>query len=136
MATGPEENETPAQRQATAKVALRKQLEKTLLQIPPPKPPPPEMNFLPNPSNVEFLALIGLEFVVDYITKDPNAPLLIPEPFSCSQCNTDFSSVWKWDKSNKGKFKFTITPILEICDVNVYTVHKKLTRLSWLVFNE
>jgi hypothetical protein len=103
LATGPEENETPAQRQAAAKVALRKQLEKTLLQIPPPKPPPPEMNYLPNPSNAEFLALIGLEFVVDYITKDPNAPLLIPEPFTCSQCATDFSSIWKWDKTTKGE---------------------------------
>jgi hypothetical protein len=103
LATGPEENETPAQRQAAAKVALRKQLEKTLLQIPPPKPPPPEMNYLPNPNNFEFLALIGLEFVVDYITKDPNEPLLTPEPFTCSQCKTDFSSIWKWDKVNKGK---------------------------------
>ncbi len=103
LATGPEENETPAQRQAAAKVALRKQLEKTLLQIPPPKPPPPEMNFLPNPNNFEFLALIGLEFVVDYITKDPNEPLLSLDPFTCSQCNTDFSSIWKWDKTTKGK---------------------------------
>jgi len=35
--------QSPVQRQAAAKLALRKQLEKTLLQIPPPKPPPPEM---------------------------------------------------------------------------------------------
>ncbi|XP_035702575.1 uncharacterized protein LOC110842142 isoform X3 [Folsomia candida] len=116
LATGPEENETPAQRQAAAKVALRKQLEKTLLQIPPPKPPPPEMNYLPNPNNFEFLALIGLEFVVDYITKDPNETLLSLDPFTCSQCNTDFSSIWKWDKANKGKV---------ICDQCVTTNVKK-----------
>lgn len=97
------EDETPAQKQAAAKLALRKQLEKTLLQIPPPKPPPPEMNFIPNPSNVEFLALIGLEFVVDYITKDPNIPFVSPEPFACSQCGTDFTTTWKWDKSSKGQ---------------------------------
>lgn len=104
LATGPEENETPAQRQAAAKVALRKQLEKTLLQIPPPKHPAPEVQFIPNPNNFEFLALIGLEFVVDYITKDPNEPHLSPEPFTCSQCKTDFSPTWKWDKGSKGMF--------------------------------
>lgn len=32
-----EDNQTAAQKQAAAKLALRKQLEKTLLQIPPPK---------------------------------------------------------------------------------------------------
>lgn len=100
------EDETPAQKQASAKLALRKQLEKTLLQIPPPKPPPPEMNFIPNPSNVEYLALIGLEFVVDYITKDPNIPIVSPEPFSCSQCGTDFTTTWKWDKTSKCKLFF------------------------------
>jgi len=93
-----EERETPAQRQAAAKLALRKQLEKTLLQIPPPKPPPPEMNFIPNPSNMEFLALIGLEFVVDYITKDSKQVTVYPDAVLCSQCSTDFSSMWKLDK--------------------------------------
>ncbi|CAG7827385.1 unnamed protein product [Allacma fusca] len=98
-----EERETPAQRQAAAKLALRKQLEKTLLQIPPPKPPPPEMNFIPNPNNMEFLALVGLEFVVDYITRDPSLVIPQPDAFTCSQCKTDFSSSWKWDKATKGK---------------------------------
>jgi hypothetical protein len=32
-----EDTQTAAQKQAAAKLALRKQLEKTLLQIPPPK---------------------------------------------------------------------------------------------------
>jgi len=112
LATGPaatiaaeEERETPAQRQAAAKLALRKQLEKTLLQIPPPKPPPPEMNFLPNPSNMEFLALIGLEFVIDYITKDPNQIQLSPEAFVCSQCKTDFTTMWRWDEKAKGNIE-------------------------------
>merc|ERR1712008_356484 len=52
-----------AQRQAAARLALRKQLEKTLLRIPPPKPPPPEMHFIPNPNNTEFIYLLGLENV-------------------------------------------------------------------------
>ncbi|PNF35451.1 hypothetical protein B7P43_G04124 [Cryptotermes secundus] len=98
-----EETQTPAQRQAAAKLALRKQLEKTLLQIPPPKPPPPEMHFIPNPSNTEFIYLLGLEHVVDYITKDQKTPPP-PDAFKCSQCQTDFTPVWKWEKNpSKGK---------------------------------
>ncbi|XP_026288283.1 transcriptional repressor p66-alpha isoform X1 [Frankliniella occidentalis] len=98
-----DDNQTPAQRQAAAKLALRKQLEKTLLQIPPPKPPPPEMHFIPNPSNTDFVYLLGLEHVVDFITKDNKTPLP-PEPFRCSQCSTNFTPVWKWEKSSsKGK---------------------------------
>lgn len=98
-----EESQTPAQRQAAAKLALRKQLEKTLLQIPPPKPPPPEMHFIPNPSNTEFIYLVGLEHVVDFITKDSRSPPP-PEPFRCSQCSTNFTPVWKWEKgSSKGR---------------------------------
>lgn len=97
-----EDNQTPAQRQAAAKLALRKQLEKTLLQIPPPKPPPPEMHFIPNPSNTEFIYLVGLEHVVDFLTKETKVPLP-PQPFSCSQCNMDFTPVWKWETKSKNK---------------------------------
>ncbi|XP_015438284.1 PREDICTED: transcriptional repressor p66-beta isoform X1 [Dufourea novaeangliae] len=96
-----DDNQTPAQRQAAAKLALRKQLEKTLLQIPPPKPPPPEMHFVPNPSNTEFIYLVGLEHVVDFITKEPAIPPP-PEPFECTQCKTDFTPVWKWEKPITG----------------------------------
>ncbi|XP_043520956.1 transcriptional repressor p66-beta-like isoform X4 [Frieseomelitta varia] len=96
-----DDNQTPAQRQAAAKLALRKQLEKTLLQIPPPKPPPPEMHFVPNPSNTEFIYLVGLEHVVDFITKEPAIPPP-PEPFECTQCKTDFTPVWKWEKPVTG----------------------------------
>ncbi|XP_023288893.1 transcriptional repressor p66-beta isoform X2 [Orussus abietinus] len=98
-----ESNQTSEQRESAAKLALRKQLEKTLLQIPPPKPPPPEMHFVPNPSNTEFIYLVGLEHVVDFITKEPAIPPP-PEPFECTQCVTDFTPVWKWEKPiNSGK---------------------------------
>lgn len=56
------------------------------------------MNFIPNPSNMEFLALVGLEFVVDYITRDTNVVTLPANALQCSQCDTDFTSMWKWDK--------------------------------------
>ncbi|KFM78493.1 Transcriptional repressor p66 alpha, partial [Stegodyphus mimosarum] len=97
------DNQTPAQRQAAAKLALRKQLEKTLLQIPPPKPPPPEMHFVPNANNQEFICLLGLEKVVDFITEDPNINRPPPEPFECVQCGTDFSPVWKWQDAGRSR---------------------------------
>ena len=118
----PETKESQAQRQAAAKLALRKQLEKTLLQvereilltiilviivlilqIPPPKPPPPEMHFIPNPANTEFIYLTGLEECVNRILNLDAVPPAMPTPFSCSQCGTDFTPTWKWDKAAKGK---------------------------------
>ncbi|XP_018567587.1 transcriptional repressor p66-alpha isoform X2 [Anoplophora glabripennis] len=110
-----EDNQTPAQRQAAAKLALRKQLEKTLLQIPPPKPPPPEMHFIPNPSNTEFIYLVGLEHVVDFLTKETRTPLP-PMPFACSQCQSDFTPVWKWESSKKNKGAKSV--ICEQCVTN------------------
>lgn len=64
QSTAASASESPASRQAAAKLALRKQLEKTLLEIPPPKPPTPEFNFLPSAANNEFIYLVGLEEVV------------------------------------------------------------------------
>ncbi|XP_072388976.1 transcriptional repressor p66-beta isoform X2 [Diabrotica undecimpunctata] len=110
-----EDNQTPAQRQAAAKLALRKQLEKTLLQIPPPKPPPPEMHFIPNPSNTEFIYLVGLEHVVDFLTKETKIPLP-PQTFACSQCQSDFTPVWKWESSKKNKGSKSV--ICEQCVTN------------------
>lgn len=98
--------QSPAQRQAAAKLALRKQLEKTLLQIPPPKPPPPEMNFIPSVSSSDFVALLGLEEVVKCILdgdarergEQISEVKYIFNPFQCVQCHTDFTPVWKRDK--------------------------------------
>ena len=53
--------------QAAAKLALRKQLEKTLLEIPPPKPPAPLLHFLPSAANSEFIYMVGLEEVVQSV---------------------------------------------------------------------
>nr|XP_026692678.1 transcriptional repressor p66-beta isoform X2 [Ciona intestinalis] len=91
---------TLKQQQASAKLALRKQLEKTLLEIPPPKPPPPEINFLPSAASNEFICLVGLEEVVSKIqqlqTKSSNkANEATLPPFSCMQCEKDFSPLWK-----------------------------------------
>ncbi|KAM4605346.1 transcriptional repressor p66-alpha isoform 3-T3 [Polymixia lowei] len=103
-------NDTPASRQAAAKLALRKQLEKTLLEIPPPKPPAPEFNFLPSAANNEFIYLVGLEEVVqnllDTIHRGKTGVAMskptLKEPFTCIQCSTDFTCRWRQDKAKGG----------------------------------
>ncbi|XP_041698521.1 transcriptional repressor p66 alpha isoform X2 [Coregonus clupeaformis] len=103
-------NDSPAARQAAAKLALRKQLEKTLLEIPPPKPLAPELNFLPSAANNEFIYLVGLEDVVQNLLDSmmraktgmpPDKPA-IKEPFTCIQCSTDFTCRWRQDKAKGG----------------------------------
>ncbi|XP_059552055.1 transcriptional repressor p66-alpha isoform X2 [Myotis daubentonii] len=94
--------DSPASRQAAAKLALRKQLEKTLLEIPPPKPPAPEMNFLPSAANNEFIYLVGLEEVVQNLLETQGrmsaAVVLSREPYMCAQCKTDFTCRWREEK--------------------------------------
>ncbi|XP_058274011.1 transcriptional repressor p66-alpha-like isoform X1 [Hemibagrus wyckioides] len=99
-------NESPASRQAAAKLALRKQLEKTLLEIPPPKPPAPEFNFLPSAANNEFIYLVGLEEVVQCLLdalgrgkQGGSQASTSTEPFTCTQCKTDFTCRWRKEKS-------------------------------------
>uniref|UniRef100_A0A8C6TWC2 Transcriptional repressor p66 coiled-coil MBD2-interaction domain-containing protein n=1 Tax=Neogobius melanostomus TaxID=47308 RepID=A0A8C6TWC2_9GOBI len=100
-------NDSPASRQAAAKLALRKQLEKTLLEIPPPKPPAPEFNFLPSAANNEFIYLVGLEEVVQNLLdtfhkgKTSFRPI-VRDPFICTQCKTDFTCRWRLDKVKGG----------------------------------
>ncbi|XP_053906072.1 transcriptional repressor p66-alpha isoform X2 [Cuculus canorus] len=95
-------NESPASRQAAAKLALRKQLEKTLLEIPPPKPPAPEMNFLPSAANNEFIYLVGLEEVVQNLLETQGKVSIAVssrEPYMCAQCKTDFTCRWREEKN-------------------------------------
>ncbi|NXE99742.1 P66B protein, partial [Menura novaehollandiae] len=69
-----------ANSQAAAKLALRKQLEKTLLEIPPPKPPAPLLHFLPSAANSEFIYMVGLEEVVQSVI-DSQGGSPFPPPF-------------------------------------------------------
>ncbi|KAM8839695.1 transcriptional repressor p66-alpha isoform 3-T6 [Synchiropus picturatus] len=100
-------SDSPASRQAAAKLALRKQLEKTLLEIPPPKPPAPVFNFLPSAANNEFIYLVGLEEVVQNLLDTfhrgkmgvPLPKPVLKEPYACTQCKTDFTCRWRQDKS-------------------------------------
>ncbi|XP_023131698.2 transcriptional repressor p66 alpha-like isoform X4 [Amphiprion ocellaris] len=103
-------NDSPASRQAAAKLALRKQLEKTLLEIPPPKPPAPEFNFLPSAANNEFIYLVGLEEVVQNLldtihrgkTGVAQSKPSVRDPYICTQCTTDFTCRWRQDKAKGG----------------------------------
>nr|XP_033780213.1 transcriptional repressor p66-beta isoform X2 [Geotrypetes seraphini] len=93
----------PASSQAAAKLALRKQLEKTLLEIPPPKPPAPLLHFLPSAANSEFIYMVGLEEVVQSVidSQGKGCVSLRMDPFVCAQCQTDFTPHWKQEKSGK-----------------------------------
>ncbi|XP_048116666.1 LOW QUALITY PROTEIN: transcriptional repressor p66-beta-like [Alosa alosa] len=100
---GPQSLQDQASSQAAAKLALRKQLEKTLLEIPPPKPPAPLLHFLPSAANSEFIYMVGLEEVVQSVLDSqgkfgPRAPT---DPFVCAQCKTDFTPHWKQEKSGR-----------------------------------
>ncbi|XP_046874880.1 transcriptional repressor p66-beta [Hypomesus transpacificus] len=93
-----------ASSQAAAKLALRKQLEKTLLEIPPPKPPAPLLHFLPSAANSEFIYMVGLEEVVQSVIDSQGklrGALSRMEPFFCAQCRTDFTPHWKQEKGGR-----------------------------------
>ncbi|XP_062848478.1 transcriptional repressor p66-beta-like [Trichomycterus rosablanca] len=93
-----------ASSQAAAKLALRKQLEKTLLEIPLPKPPSPLLYFLPSAVNSEFIYLLGLEEVVQSVLDSQGKTFLSSgqlEPFACAQCRTDFTPHWKQEKGGR-----------------------------------
>uniref|UniRef100_A0A3B3SR32 GATA zinc finger domain containing 2B n=1 Tax=Paramormyrops kingsleyae TaxID=1676925 RepID=A0A3B3SR32_9TELE len=93
-----------ASSQAAAKLALRKQLEKTLLEIPPPKPPAPLLHFLPSAANSEFIYMVGLEEVVQSVIDSQGKMRAAPsrtEPFMCAQCKTDFTPHWKQEKGGR-----------------------------------
>lgn len=95
--------QTPEQKQNAAKAALHRQLEQTLLQIPPPRPPPAGWKAIPNVNSIDFMMLVGLDEVVDSILDMDSKPTLrkaldelVPHnPRICSQCSIDFSPCWK-----------------------------------------
>ena len=63
------------------------------------------MHFIPNPANTEFIYLTGLEECVNRILNLDAVTPSMPTPFICSQCSTDFTPTWKWDKAAKGELQ-------------------------------
>ncbi|UJR15091.1 hypothetical protein I4U23_002058 [Adineta vaga] len=90
---------TSDQHLLSAKLALRKQLEQTLLQIPTPKPTTCDLTYIPGINGwSEFLTSIGLEQAFNTYNDFLNRRL-IPEyslnlPNICAQCGTDWSVTW------------------------------------------
>ena len=80
------------------------------------------MHFIPNPANTEFIYLCGLEECVSRILNLDAVTPTMPKPFVCSQCGTDFTPTWKWDKAAKGKWRVNMCEKSEWC-VSVQDVH-------------
>ena len=77
------------------------------------------MHFIPNPANTEFICLLGLEECVGKILHEDKENSVQPVPFTCSQCGTDFTPTWKWDKGARGTLAIVATS-------------GGLVRISWL----
>lgn len=89
------------QKRTAAKAAIQRQLEQTLMQLPP-KQLHLGIDFIPNANNIEFVYYVGLEACVDYLTNTKNPIDLQPleKPLECSTCGTDFTPAWSWKRSN------------------------------------
>ncbi|CAF3931670.1 unnamed protein product, partial [Rotaria magnacalcarata] len=82
-----------------AKLALRKQLEQTLLQIPTPKPTICDLTYIPGINGwAEFLTLVGLEQAYntysDIVNRRFSSDISMTAPNVCAQCGTDWSVTW------------------------------------------
>ncbi|CAF0968533.1 unnamed protein product [Rotaria sordida] len=82
-----------------AKLALRKQLEQTLLQIPTPKPTICDLTYIPGINGwAEFLTLVGLEQAyntyTDFVNRRYSSEISVILPYMCTQCGTDWSVTW------------------------------------------
>jgi len=93
--------QTLAQRQALAKLAIRRQLEATLLQLPMPKCIPQEMLFIPTIGfYADFVALVGMEEAIACILDEEDSTKVAAEaeklqPLQCARCQTDVTPQWK-----------------------------------------
>ncbi|XP_056089854.1 transcriptional repressor p66-alpha-like, partial [Rhinichthys klamathensis goyatoka] len=87
---------------ASVKLALQKQLENALLEIPPAKPLATQLTFMPSAASLQFLYLLGLEEVVHSLLESLGrgqqgvyaGRVVSGEPSCCRQCETDFTSRW------------------------------------------
>lgn len=82
-----------------AKLALRKQLEQTLLQIPTPKPSTCDLTFIPGVNGwSEFLTHLGLEQALntytDIVNRRPTPEISMILPNACAHCGTDWTVTW------------------------------------------
>ncbi|CAF4743490.1 unnamed protein product, partial [Rotaria socialis] len=111
-----------------AKLALRKQLEQTLLQIPTPKPSTCDLTFIPGVNGwSEFLAFLGLEQAMNTYSDIANRrshEISMNLPHVCVQCGTDWSVTWHEMSSNSD----TNSDDKILCDRCTKTSQKKLLK--------
>ena len=121
-------NRSFEERQNQAKIALRKQLERDLLSIPPPKPTLQDILFIPNGPSLEFPPLVGLEDVIQCLSELHNDrhrlprrftdQALIDNPYICDQCGTDFTIRW-WKHYNPKSTNETMNILCDRCKKQV-----------------
>ena len=112
-----------------AKLALRKQLEQTLLQIPTPKPSTCDLTFIPGVNGwSEFLTHLGLEQAfntyTDIVNRRPTLEISMNLPYVCAHCGTDWSVTWHEMSSNSD----TNSDEKILCDRCTKTSQKKLLK--------
>lgn len=110
------------EQKSQSKQALRKHLERDLLNIPLPKPSLHDIQFIPNGISLEFQPFLGLEDVVQCLSELQADRHRLPQRFTdraqvdlpnvCDQCGTDFTIRWWQHVSSKSS-----TDVLNIlCD--------------------
>ncbi|CAF2406800.1 unnamed protein product [Rotaria sp. Silwood2] len=107
-----------------AKLALRKQLERDLLNISLPKPSIQDTIFIPNGTSAEFQLYLGLEDVIQCFNELQSSRHRLPqrftdhayidEPHICDQCGTDFTIRW-WKHINSKISNQIITILCDRC---------------------
>jgi hypothetical protein len=121
-------NQSFEERKNQAKLALRKQLERDLLSIPPPKPSLQDILFIPNGTSLEFQPFLGLEDVIQCLNELQNDRHRLPqrftdhahidEPYICDQCGSDFTIRW-WKHLNLKSSNQIINILCDRCKKQV-----------------
>jgi hypothetical protein len=91
------------QRINAARQQLRLHQESQLKQVPLPKAPVPDLSFIPNGNQPDFCYLLGLDLAVQRMLKDKTVHKKVEvDPYTCEECGTDFTPVWKAIAGDKG----------------------------------
>lgn len=86
--------QTAAQKLAAAKVAVSKQLEQSLQQLPSLLTTPYDLVLIPPSNHLEYTASIGLEAVVNHLLANTSTTRPPQPPKTCGSCGTDHSTKW------------------------------------------
>ena len=94
--------QTAAQKLAAAKLAVNKQLEHSLQQLPSLVTTPFDLILIPSSNHFEFAASVGLETVVNHLLKPTTDVSEPPRPLrQCGSCGSDYSAKWVPRKDGK-----------------------------------